>query len=278
MTAGQQQAERKAREARDHPVLHRWARVGMAAYGVVYVIIGWLAGQLALGDREGSASGEGALRELAQQPLGRWTLWLVAAGLAGLAVRQAFQAAGGHDDEDGARRWAARAGSAVRGGVYVVLTVLAVRTALGDGGGGGGGGGGTGGLTATVLGWPLGPVLVILVGLVVVGVGGASAWKGIGDRWRKDLEVDGTTGTVGTVVTVLARTGYVARGVSFAAIGALFVWAGLTHDPDRSGGLDQAIVRFRGEPYGPWVLVLVAVGLACYGAYHVARGWYLRER
>ena len=53
------------------------ARIGLVAYGLVHVVIGWLALQLALGDPSGSASSTGAIRELAEQPFG---LVLVLAG------------------------------------------------------------------------------------------------------------------------------------------------------------------------------------------------------
>ncbi|MBM9459058.1 DUF1206 domain-containing protein [Nocardioides sp. zg-536] len=272
----QDRAQQRARQMRDNTALDRLARAGMAGYGLVYVLIAWLAAQLALGRASGSASGEGAFAELSGSPLGKVSLWVVAIGLAGLCLRQAFQAVGGHGDHDGARRWVARVSSAVRGVVFATLAVLAVRTALGDGGSGGGSG--EAGLSQRLLELPFGPVLVVGVGLVLIGVGIASAWRGLNDKWRKDLEVDGQTGHIGTVVTVLARVGYTGRAVAFALIAWLFVLAGLTHDPKKSGGLDQAVVRFRDEPWGPWVLVAVAVGLGCYGAFHVARGWYLRNR
>lgn len=260
-----------AREARDHPALEWPARLGMLAYGVVYVLVGWLAGHLAVGDPEGQPSGQGALHQIAQQPLGAAALWLAAAGLAALAVWEACQAVGGHRSDDGLRRWGARAGSAGRGVVFGVLAVLAAMTAAGDPGGGGGGG-----ITADLMSMPLGPVLVVGVGVAIAAVGVYSAYKGLSDRWRKDLEVDGQTGAVGGVVTGVARAGYVTRGAAFVVVGGLFGWAGLTHDARKSGGLDQAIVRFRDEAYGPWLMLVVAVGLGCYGVYHLFRAWYLR--
>lgn len=245
----------------------------MAAYGVLYLLIGWLAAQLALGQGKGSASGEGALQEIAQKPWGAVGLWVVAAGLLAFGVWQCFQAVGGHRDEDGGKRALARLSSAARAVVMVTLAVLAVRTALGSGGGGGGGG-----ATGKVMSLPLGPVLVMAVAAVILAVAGASAHRGLTDRWRKDLEVEGQTGQTGRLATVLARAGYLSRAVAFAVIAFLFARAAVEHDSSESGGLDQAIVRFRDEPYGPWLIVLVAVGLSCFGAYHLVRAWYLRTR
>jgi len=270
-----QRAGQKARAARDQPAVHGLARVGMAAYGLLYVVVAWLAAHLALGDRDGTPSGEGAFQQLARQPAGRWALWAVAAGLGCLVLRQALQAVGGHRDRDGLRRTVARLASAGRGVVFAVLAFLAVRTALGEGGGGRRA---PQGLTVDLMSLPLGPAVVVAVGAGIVGVGLASGWRALGDRWRRDLEADGRTGPVGAVVAFLARAGNHSRGVAFMVIGALFGWAGLTHDPRRSGGLDQAIVRLRDEPYGRWAILAVALGLGCYGAYHVVRGWYLRRR
>lgn len=244
----------------------------MLAYGVVYLLVAWLAVHLALGHSDGKPTGKGALQEVAQKPLGSALLWLVAAGLAALAVWEACQVVVGHRDDDGVRRLAARAGSGCRAVVMGTLAVLAVRTALGDAGNSG-----SKGLTARLLEMPLGPAIVVAVGLGVLVVAVASFHRGLTDRWRKGVQVDGQTGEVGGVVAALARVGYVSRGVAFLVIGGLFVWAGWTHDADKGGGLDQAIVRFRDEAYGPWLMVVIAVGLGCYGAFHLFRAWYLRS-
>lgn len=272
MSAQQDSAEAAARSARDHPALKWPARAGMFAYGVVYVIVAWLGGQLALGHRAGSASGSGALREIARQPLGAVSLWLAAAGFAALTVWQACQAVGGHRSSEGAKRWAGRLGSAVRTVVFGVLAVLAVRTATGTSGGGSG----TGGVTADLMGRPFGPALVMGVGGVVAVLGIVSIHTAVTDRWRKGLDGGGRRGTAAGAVTVLARAGYLSRGGAFLLIAGLFVWAGVTHDPGKSGGLDQAIVRLRDGWLGPWLMLAISAGLACYGAFHMVRAFYLR--
>lgn len=262
--------ERAAREARDSPAVSAAARAGMAAYGAVYILIGWLAGQLALGESGRSASGTGALRQVREQPMGAVVLWLAAAGLAGLVVWEVCQAIGGHRDEEGLRRWAARAASVARGAVFGLLAFLSIRVASGQARGS------SGGVTGRLMAQPFGPALVVLVGLGVAGLGVYSIVHGVTDRWRRGLEAQGKAGALGRVVKVLARTGYVSRGVAFLVIAGMFVWSAITHDPEKSGGLDQAIVRFRDEPYGPWLMLVVAAGLACYGAFHVVRGYFLR--
>ncbi|HWJ83542.1 MAG TPA: DUF1206 domain-containing protein [Nocardioides sp.] len=262
----------EAQEAKESPALRWPARFGLAGYGVVYLLVAWLAVQLAFGDSAGQPSGSGALHELAQQPFGGPLLVVVAVGLAALCVWELLRAVAGHRDDDGLRRWTARAGSAGRAAVFATLSVLAVMTAFGDSGGGG-----SQGTTAQLMKMPLGPAIVVVIGLGVAVVGLVSGYKGLSDRWRKDLQTDGQTGSVGSVAEALARTGYLSRSVAFLVIAGLFVWAGLTHDAQKSGGLDQAIVRFRDEPYGPWVILVVALGLGCYGAFQLFRAWFLRH-
>lgn len=266
-------AERKAREARDHPALSWMARAGFAAYGVVYVVVGVLAVQLALRDPASQASGEGALHELAQQPGGEALLIVAAIGLAALAVWEICQAVGGHTDRDGVRRLGARAGSLGRAMIFGGLAYLAVLVLVG-----GSSGGGTDGYTAQLMQMPFGQVLVVAVGLGVVALGLNSVHKGLSDRWSRDLGSQARAGGTGTALDVLAQAGFTARGVAFGLIGGLFVWAGFTHDAEQSAGLDQALRELRDAPYGPALLIAVAIGLACYGVFNVAKAWYLRER
>lgn len=266
--------EQEAREAQDHPALSWMARLGFAMYGVVYVVVGVLAVQLALGDSTGKVSGTGALHELATQPFGEMVLVVAAIGLAALAVWEVCEAVGGHRDHDGARRTAARAGSAGRAVIHGGLAFLAAQTVFGSSSGGGA----TDGYTARLMNLPLGPLLVGAVGVGVVAFGLNSAHKGLSDRWEKDLEGEARSGAVGDALGILARVGFCARGAAFALIGGLFVWAALTHDPDESAGLDQALHELRDAPLGPVLLIGIAVGLGAYGLFNVAKAWALRGR
>ena len=65
----------------------------------------------------------------------------------------------------------------------------------------------------------------------------------------------------------LGQVGYAAKGVALAIVGLLFVVAGVTFDPDRAGGLDTALRTLNGQPYGPYLLTALALGIACFGAY-----------
>lgn len=252
------------------------ARGGFVAYGVVYVVLGWLTGQLALGPSGDQVSQGGAFQQLAEQPLGVVVLWVACAGLAALVVWELIEAFAGHRRHEGLRRWVGRAGSVGRAGVFAVLSYSAAKAALGDGGSSGGSGTDT--YTAKLMSMPFGPWLVGLVGVAILGFAVASIYQGLSDKWRDDFDFEGQTGNVGTALTVLAHVGYGARGVAFGVVGALFLWAALTHDARKSGGLDQALQQVKEAPFGPVLLLVVALGFLCYGVFNIAKVKHLSTR
>lgn len=93
---------RLGRKADDSDLFDHAVRVGLVSYGIVHLLIAWLALQLALGSSAGSASSKGALSEVAQKPLGQISLYVVAAGFLALVLWQLTEAAVGHRKEDGA--------------------------------------------------------------------------------------------------------------------------------------------------------------------------------
>ena len=96
-------------------------RIGLVAYGVVYLLLAWLAVQLALGDQSEDASPKGALHELAQQPFGKVLVWAVALGMLLLVVWRVLEAAFGHRENDGSDADPMRLASAGKAVMYAAL-------------------------------------------------------------------------------------------------------------------------------------------------------------
>lgn len=260
-----------SRSADSSDLLDKAVRVGIVSYGVVHLLIAWLAVRLAFGDSAGKASSSGALAEIAQKPLGQVTLYVVAAGFVALVVWQGIEAAAGHRDEEGKKRLVKRVTSAGKAVIYGALAFSAAKTAAEGGGGGGGstggGGGGTDSMTASVLGWPGGQLLVSLVGLAVIGVAGALVWRGLSEKFLKKLDAEGRSGDSGRAFVIFGKVGYVAKGVSLAVIGGLFLWAAWTSNAKKSGGLDAALRQVLEQPFGSALLVALAAGIACFGLF-----------
>lgn len=258
------QAARAGRRADASDWMDHAVRVGLVSYGVVHLILAWLALRLAFGEHGGSASSQGALHQLAQNSVGRISLYVVAVGFLALVVWQALEAAWGHRDEDGAKRVLKRVTSGAKVVLYGSLALTAFKTATGSSSSGGGG---TDGITAKLMGMPGGPLLVGALGIGVLVVAGVLAHRGWKEKFRSKLDVDGNTGKDGRAYVVFGKLGYLSKGVAFAVVGLLFLYAAFTHDANKSGGLDQALHKVLQQPYGAPVLVVIALGFACYGLF-----------
>ena len=113
--------EQHGREAEQSDWLDHAVRAGLVAYGVVHLLIGWLAIQLALGDHSENASAKGALAELAQQPFGQAMVWAVAIGMFLLVIWRLLEAAFGHRDAEGSDRVRKRLASGLKACIYAAL-------------------------------------------------------------------------------------------------------------------------------------------------------------
>lgn len=260
------QADRIGRRAESSALFDHAVRVGLVAYGIVHLLIGWIAVQLAFGSDQGSASSQGALSQLAKAPLGEVLLYVVAAGFGALVVWQLTEALTGHRDQQGRKRMTKRTGSGCKAVVYGALGWSALKVAMG----GGSSGGNTDGTTARLMSMPGGPLLVAAVGLVVLAVGCRLVYRGLSEDFKDELDVRGHIGNKGKAYVTLGKVGHVVKGLAFFIVAALFVWAAATHDPKKSGGLDQALHALLREPFGVPMILLLGAGIACYGLYAFA--------
>lgn len=251
---------RSAAARADNSAVLEWgARLGFAASGLLHVLIGWVALQLALGTGESaSADQEGALRMLAGNPVGEVLLWLTVVGFALLALWQLTEAA----VRRGAGDRVKALGKAV---VYGVLAWTAFRVVEGAGGSGGSGS------TAGLLGSTGGRLLVGVAGLVVIGVAVYHVWKGWTRAFLRDLREH-----PGRRVVTAGRVGYVAKGGALALVGGFLVASAAGADGDQPEGLDGALRSLAELPFGTVLLIAAALGFAAFGVYSFARARYAR--
>jgi hypothetical protein len=263
---------RSAEQASNSDWMDHAIRAGLVAYGVVHLLVGWLALQLAFGEKEDSASNSGALHYLAQQPMGGVLVWLIAVGMFLLVLWRLLEFAFGFRDEsDDAKRWRKRATSLFKAVIYGAIGWSAVQVATHSGGGGGG----TDSTTAKLMDLPGGQLIVGLVGLAIIGYGGSLVYRGWTEKFREHLDAQGQSGQDGSVYVLMGKIGYIAKGVAIAIVGGLFCYAAVTHDPKKSGGLDQALQTVLEQPFGQVLLTAIALGIAAYGVFCFARAKHL---
>ena len=265
-------AERAA--GKTSPWIERLARVGYVAYGVVYALVGALALQAALGGGGETPSQEGALHQVLLAPLGRVLLGLIAVGLLAYAAWRFFQGILDPENEGGdPKGFIKRVDHTLNGLFHGALAFSAGQLALGSGSGGGGS---PQDWTARLLAQPMGRFLTVTAGAVVVGAGLYQLYK----AYRADFEDELKTGEMSARArrwsTRSGRLGYAARGVVFEVIGVFLFQAALQTNPEKARGLGGALQTLASQPFGPYLLGTVALGLVAYGAFMFVMARYRR--
>lgn len=240
-------------------------RIGLAAQGVLYAVVGLIALQVAAG-HDDRADQHGAMYAVVSQPFGRVLLVVLIVGLALHAVWRSLLFLRGAPGDDDAGDYAKRLGHLGRAAIYATFTWGAVEILFDAGSDGGQQREGV----ARVLDWPFGPFLVAVLGLVIAGTGLWHASKAVRRSFVDDLDVDRRSDGVRVSVIVLGCIGWFARGACFGLVGWFLVRAAFDHDPNEGGGLDNALKRLVVTDYGPSLLRLLAVGVFVFGAYRIA--------
>ena len=266
------QVETTARAALRNPWVEPLARLGYAARGVVYALVGILAIQTAFGARGNQQTDtRSALQWVAEQSTA--LLWLLALGLFGYALWRVVQ--GVLDPENKGRDpqgLAVRAGMVASGLIYGSLALAAVRIASGSRDAGGG----TQGWTADLMTKPFGRWLVAIAGIAVL----VSAFVQLRDGWtgkfRKHLKEQEMDANERRLAVNTGKVGLIARGIVFLLSGWFLIRAALQFNPAEASGLGGALETLASQPAGSWLLGLVALGLIAFGAYSILLARYRR--
>jgi hypothetical protein len=255
--------------------VEKLARLGYAAKGIVYAIVGALAVQAAFGQGGQTTDTKGALGAISAQPFGKFLLILLTIGLIGYVIWRFVEAIKDPEHKgDDPKGLARRLGYAISGFTYAGLALSAIGLIRGSGGGGGGGS--EQGWTARLLAQPFGQWLVALVGAIVIGIGFEQLYKAYKAKFRKEMKLHEMSTTEKTWATRIGRFGLAARGIVFVIIGFFLLQAARQSDPNQARGLDGALQSLAQQPYGPWLLGIVALGLVAYGIHMGVQARYRR--
>jgi len=254
-----------ARRAAGSPFMGWLARAGLTARGVMYVLIGIIAVQIATGSSRQRADRTGAVRLVAKTPFGSAVLWLLVAGFAGMTLWRLSEGIWGASEANG-RRASKRLANLARAVFYGAVTFGILKYALGIGAP-------TSSdkqsrdLTAAALKVQGGQAIVAIAGILIIGGGLYVAYRAYSRKFLRRLRMGSASVRTRKVVTRLGQIGGIARGVVFATVGIFLIVAAQDANPHQAKGFDSALRALAHTPLGPWLLIVIALGLVTFGVY-----------
>ncbi|OON71354.1 DUF1206 domain-containing protein [Streptomyces tsukubensis] len=259
-----------ARRAANSSAVDAGARAGFAARGVIYVLIGLVALRIAFHQSDGKqADRSGALQEIAEKPFGSVLLWALGIALVGMALWRLSEALFGAAGADG-HKAGKRLLSAARFVFYGFVAYSVLSFAAGEKGSGGGSDKQSKDVTAKVMEWTGGRWIVGAAGVGVVVAGVWILVRAALRKYHKKLKLGEMSRRTRRAVDVFGVCGGVARGVLFGTAGAFAVTAAVRYEPGKAKGMDDTLRAFTRTPAGPWLLVVVALGVAAFGVFSFA--------
>lgn len=254
---------------RDSRLFRSTARVGLVGRAVLYLVLAGLAlnVHLSASAADRSASTNGALRAIAQTPLGAVLLATAAVGFAAFGLARLVGAA--TDGREGRLR---RLSTAGQGAAYLVGAGVTASFLLGRE---------EAGseqqreqTTGLVLGLPGGELLVVAAGVTMLAVCAWQVTVAARGHFGDTLDSEQMSGPMQAVVWLVARVGIVARALAYAPVGLFLVLAGTRSDPDQATSLDSVLLELTRSGWGRALVLLVAAGFAVFSVYSLLEARY----
>lgn len=230
-------------------------RVGYAARGVVYVLLGYLALSSA---GQTSAGPQASFDFLQDVPLGSAVLYVTAVGLLAYALYKLMAALSDLEQKGSdAKGTAQRLGYGASGLAHVVLAWSAFQFAHGDKQSAGADTSGE--AAGTLLAWETGAIVVGLVGLGFIA---SAAFQGRSAVTASFMRTVG--GGAPSAVCWIGRIGHAARAVVFLVIGWSLVHSAWLGKAAEAKGLGSALLSLRENQV---LYMIVALGLVMFGVF-----------
>jgi hypothetical protein len=264
-----------AQKAGESPLMEIMTRLGYGVRGLIYIIVGLLAVQVALGKGGALASPQGAIAAIGKQPSGLILLWVVLVGIISYAIWGIVRAVldpleKGHD----LKGLLTRVGFLVSALGYAVLAFYTYGYIAGKSQSANGSQ--TQKYIGLIMAMPWGRWAIGILGLIVLAVGLYQIYLGFTAGFDRQFRTYTLTPEELKLVTDIGRFGTSARGVVFAVVGSLIVLAAYQSNPSQPIGMDAALATLLHQPYGIWLLGVVAVGLIAFGFYSMLSALWFR--
>jgi hypothetical protein len=272
------QGKKVVKEAANSSTMDRLTRLGYAVKGFLYIAIGFIAIAGALGRSTTPADQLGAIVAFSEMPFAWVILWVILLGLVSYSLWGVIRAV-----LDPFHKGTDLQGLMERGGYLISAITYATFVwptyQLISGAEKGRGTDATVELVSQVMNMPMGRWLVGGFGVAAILAGFYQIYAGIKPNFEQRFKPYTLTPEQLTVARRMGRFGTVARGVVFGIAGGFLVLAAYQANPGQARGFDGALDFLADQPYGIWLLGIVAAGFITFGLYSfVGAAWFKLKR
>jgi TRAP-type C4-dicarboxylate transport system permease small subunit len=239
--------------------------------GFVYITVGMLATEAALGTGGRTTDVKGAFREIGSAPFGIIALMIVGAGLFGYALwRIVSSVTDAERRHDIPTSIIMRSADFIEGIVYASFGLWVLRYLTRDH------------VDATdqtsyftnrLMHLPAGRWLVVIAGALVLAYAAYQYYSALHRKYLERLDLSGARRDRRWIER-LGGFGVAARATVFAMIGMMIVRAGLIIDPMQAGGIEKALDVIANQQAGSIMFTIVAAGLIAYGILQIVTARY----
>ena len=246
---------------------------GYVAKGIVYCLIGLFAAGTLVGLSRSGANGPKAIIEwIGTNPFGKVFVAAIGLGLLSYAVWRLYKSSMDTENEgNNASGVIKRIAWAISGLAYATLAVFAFRQVLSSSGGSGGGK--KQDVIQLLLQQSWGQIAVAVLGVILVGMAGYQIYRAYSDKLMKKVKSQHLSKEKQETFRVTGRLGLTSRAVVYGIISYFLFRAALLDDASQFKGISGSL-SYLESGFGTTALVVIGVGLLCYGIFMFVRAKY----
>lgn len=254
--------------------LKKFAKIGIASKGVVYLLVGGLTCAAALGLGGQSSSGKKeSLSFVYSQPFGKVLLFIIGIGLLGYTFYRIMVAIKyDKSNKEWYFVWGKKIAYAGSGLIYAAVAYSAIKMAV-NSSSGGSGGDSKQSIIQELLGSTAGQVVLFVFACIIIGRALFQfymAWTG---KFSKRIEESRLDKKSQKTMEYTGVFGYSSRGIVICIIAYMFIKAVLQNDPSNAEGTSKSFELIQSN-FGPLVLAIISLGLFAYGVFMLIKAYY----
>ncbi|VUD41993.1 hypothetical protein TDB9533_00602 [Thalassocella blandensis] len=243
------------------------ARLGYAARGVMYLMIGGMATLAALGSEGKTTGSKGALATLSDEPHGQVMIITLIIGLLCYSAWRAVQSIKDTDQHgNNIKAIAIRGGLLVSAITHLFLAYWAGTVLLGNDAS-------DSSNSEGFLKNSWGQWVFCIAAVCVFGAGIAHIVKGWNAGFEKFMDIPHQQKYW---AKPLCRFGLVSRGAVYCIIGIFLFSSAWVAGAGEISGVGEALTWLQGQLFGSWLLGVTAIGLFSFGIYSALEAFYRR--